>query len=959
MERTRIPTARWRATFAALMTLALMLAAGATAPTAGAAPTAGTVTIGSKCLDDADFGTGNGNVIQVFTCNGSAAQNWTWQSDGTVTVYGMCLDVANASNATGALIQLYSCMSGAPEQKFSYLPDGTIYSVRSGKCLNVQGGSVVNNARIGLAPCDPSVTTEVWGAPTAPGPKYTLSAGAAVSYPNPDDTPASVFTDKNGQFYYQQSHSLYGAADSRKWTFFTGSAFDSATVAPISNAVNPTNASDSNADTTWRCNNSPTGLSATSAPAGSSYSQRNYCDLSGVWVDPDTGYWYGLVHNEFTPQPFGDGLHYDAIDYAVSQNQGSTWTIQGHAVTSPFSTTRNDTTAFPNSTYYYGDGDQRLFVDYASGYFYLFYASRALNKDGSGTIWLQHVARSPISQKMAPSSWTKWYDGAWQTPGTGGTESDIIPSEGLGAGYLAPGEDYQPATTGTTQTQVGAGTLPDNSQLAVMNIAWDAYLGKYIGTPQNNVAQNSNTLTPLHFYATSDLATEQWTDMGLVANQPNAAWYRWLLDPANQTSSTVLGKTFRSYCSFYCSTYTGEYANITIAPTSSADLPAAPVSGGVSYQVTSSDGQFLAQSGTGLTTNTASSTSALQQWKFTATGDGFYSVTNASSGLAIGVGTGDSGRAWGAPATLSTLGSSPAVGQQWSLQTVTQAPATSGASVPTGSCRLVNRYSGLALSLTTGTQAVATSPQRNWNNSGTGGDTRPATAQTLTFVAAGGTPTNTVAVTNPGNQTSQPGTAITPLQLSATDSAAGQTLAYTATGLPTGLSVNSATGKITGTPTGIGTTTVTVTATDSTDATGNVSFTWTVPGTDLASGKAATASSIEPGTSFTASLATDGNPATRWSSDYSDPQWIQVDLGATHSINEVKLSWEAAYGKAYQIQTSPDGTTWTTIYSTTTSTGGDQDLTGLSGTGRYIRVYGTTRASGYGYSLWSFQVYGS
>ncbi|MEY9857900.1 hexosaminidase [Catenulispora sp. GAS73] len=128
---------------------------------------------------------------------------------------------------------------------------------------------------------------------------------------------------------------------------------------------------------------------------------------------------------------------------------------------------------------------------------------------------------------------------------------------------------------------------------------------------------------------------------------------------------------------------------------------------------------------------------------------------------------------------------------------------------------------------------------------------------------------------------------------------------------------------------------------------------------DLALGQPTTASSVENGTSFTPDLATDGNPATRWSSDYSDPQWLQVDLGTTHTVTEVKLSWETAYASAFQIQVSDDATTWTTIYSTTTGTGGTQDLTGLNGTGRYIRMYGTTRATQWGYSLWSFEVYGT
>jgi hypothetical protein len=128
-------------------------------------------------------------------------------------------------------------------------------------------------------------------------------------------------------------------------------------------------------------------------------------------------------------------------------------------------------------------------------------------------------------------------------------------------------------------------------------------------------------------------------------------------------------------------------------------------------------------------------------------------------------------------------------------------------------------------------------------------------------------------------------------------------------------------------------------------------------GTLLSQGKTATASSAENG-SFPASAAVDGNTGTRWSSAFSDPQWLQVDLGASHTISQVGLNWEAAYGKAFQIQTSADGTNWTTVYSTTTGTGGNQTLA-VSGTGRYVRVYGTQRATQYGYSLYEFQVYGS
>ncbi len=125
--------------------------------------------------------------------------------------------------------------------------------------------------------------------------------------------------------------------------------------------------------------------------------------------------------------------------------------------------------------------------------------------------------------------------------------------------------------------------------------------------------------------------------------------------------------------------------------------------------------------------------------------------------------------------------------------------------------------------------------------------------------------------------------------------------------------------------------------------------------TNVALNKTATASSLE-NASFPASAAVDGNTGTRWSSAFSDPQWLEVDLGSTQSVCQVVLNWEAAFATAFQIQTSTDNSTWTSIFSTTTGTGGVQTLN-VSGSGRFIRMFGTTRATQFGYSLWEFQVF--
>jgi hypothetical protein len=125
----------------------------------------------------------------------------------------------------------------------------------------------------------------------------------------------------------------------------------------------------------------------------------------------------------------------------------------------------------------------------------------------------------------------------------------------------------------------------------------------------------------------------------------------------------------------------------------------------------------------------------------------------------------------------------------------------------------------------------------------------------------------------------------------------------------------------------------------------------------LSRGRYATASSTE-GQGYVAQYAFDGDPATRWSSQAADPQWIAVDLGTSATVSSVKLVWEAAYARAFQLQTSTDGSTWSTVKSVTGATGGTVSYP-VNATGRYVRLYGTSRATGYGYSLWEFEVYGT
>ncbi|MFE1012209.1 discoidin domain-containing protein [Streptomyces sp. NPDC058794] len=126
----------------------------------------------------------------------------------------------------------------------------------------------------------------------------------------------------------------------------------------------------------------------------------------------------------------------------------------------------------------------------------------------------------------------------------------------------------------------------------------------------------------------------------------------------------------------------------------------------------------------------------------------------------------------------------------------------------------------------------------------------------------------------------------------------------------------------------------------------------------LSQGRPVTASSQE-GDGYAPSAAVDGDlTGTRWASQWSDPQWFQVDLGQRVDLSRAVLTWEGAYGKSYQIQASDNGTEWRTLKTVTGGDGG-RDEVAVTGSGRYVRMLGTERSGGYGYSLWEFQVYGN
>ncbi|GGT16066.1 ThuA domain-containing protein [Streptomyces chromofuscus] len=117
--------------------------------------------VNGKCLDVDGGQTADGTEIQLWTCNGSAAQRWT-VADGTFKALGKCLDVSGGGSADGTRIQLWTC-NGTGAQQWSAQADGTVRNPQSGKCLDASGGTWNDGTPVHL-----------WTCHTGPNQKWTL-----------------------------------------------------------------------------------------------------------------------------------------------------------------------------------------------------------------------------------------------------------------------------------------------------------------------------------------------------------------------------------------------------------------------------------------------------------------------------------------------------------------------------------------------------------------------------------------------------------------------------------------------------------------------------------------------------------------------------------------------------------------------------------------------------------------
>lgn len=117
----------------------------------------------------------------------------------------------------------------------------------------------------------------------------------------------------------------------------------------------------------------------------------------------------------------------------------------------------------------------------------------------------------------------------------------------------------------------------------------------------------------------------------------------------------------------------------------------------------------------------------------------------------------------------------------------------------------------------------------------------------------------------------------------------------------------------------------------------------------LISADKSTISSSSQKVDYEPANAVDNNPSTRWGSEYSDDQWIYIDLGTMAYIEKVVLDWETAYGAEYEVQVSDDASSWATVFTESQGDGNQDEIDGLDVKGRFVRMQGNVRGTQWGY----------
>ncbi len=184
-----------RTRLAGLLAGSLLAVAASVLVAPGASAATGAITgLAGKCVDVAGANSANGTPVQLYTCNGTAAQQWAANSDGTIRALGKCLDVTAGSTANGAKIQLYDC-NGTGAQNWRITAAHDIVNVTADKCLDVTDNNSADGTRLQIWSCT-GAANQKWTAPAVggggPGPGPGVMAVAPYLYNGWGDPPNPV-----------------------------------------------------------------------------------------------------------------------------------------------------------------------------------------------------------------------------------------------------------------------------------------------------------------------------------------------------------------------------------------------------------------------------------------------------------------------------------------------------------------------------------------------------------------------------------------------------------------------------------------------------------------------------------------------------------------------------------------------------------------------------------------------
>ncbi|NOV03771.1 hypothetical protein GC097_27560 [Paenibacillus sp. LMG 31457] len=325
-----------------------------------------------------------------------------------------------------------------------------------------------------------------------------LTAGKA-------DIAGSAFVDKDGEFHWMYSLADYSQTDSGgSWIKYN------------------TNKDFGTLNTNW--GTTTTYNSYWNKPGTINYKidetygiptpyQDDHNDGIGVWVDPDTGYWYALTNDEYQFSPFASGnptnneristgVHNNRVLATYSTDKGATWQLIGQVATSPWNDSNEAATNanFPGSTWSYGVAGTRFFVDNVNGYFYVLYNNHINWKPGfSNILTYFSLARSPISAKMAEGSWDVWYNGTWTRSALKGEAGWIGSPMGAGSDHNLT-VNYTPATDSLTLTGTGMDgsslnisymKVPSNGDFTFKDAAGNTYTANTVNGTIKNASDTS------------------------------------------------------------------------------------------------------------------------------------------------------------------------------------------------------------------------------------------------------------------------------------------------------------------------------------------------------------------------------------------------------------------------------------------------------------------------------------